>query len=169
MDDNLDKNIEIQNKVIKLFKENKSKIIYLVSIVTIAIISFTYFKINNNNKNNLIAEKYVQAGLYLAAKENNKSQKIYEEIIQSKNKFYSILSLNNIIENNLEPDEAKILDYFEELEKLATTNDQKDLLLFKKSLYLIKISKVQEGNELLNQIINSKSKFKSLAENIIGN
>ena len=45
------------------------------------------------------------------------AQKIYEEIIISKNKFYSILSLNSIIEQNLIFDRDKILEYFEILEK----------------------------------------------------
>tara|TARA_X000001036_G_scaffold398423_1_gene401300 strand:+ start:351 stop:860 length:510 start_codon:yes stop_codon:yes gene_type:complete len=169
MEESTDKNLEANNKVIKLIKDNKSRIIYLFIILIFIGTIFTYLEINNNNKNNLIAEKYVQAGIHLAAKEYKKSKIIYNDIIQSKNKFYSILSLNNIIENNLETEEEKILKYFEIIEKINITKDQKDLLEFKKSLYLIKISKFQEGNKLLKKIIASESKFKSLAEDIISN
>ena len=169
MEESTDKNLEANNKVIKLIKDNKSRIIYLFIILIFIGTIFTYLEINNNNKNNLIAEKYVQAGIHLAAKEYNESKIIYNDIIQSKNKFYSILSLNNIIENDLEPEEEKILKYFEFIEKINITKDQKDLLEFKKSLYLIKISKFQEGNKLLKKIIESESKFKSLAEDIISN
>jgi hypothetical protein len=169
MEESTDKNLKANNKVIKLIKDNKSRIIYLFIILIFIGTIFTYLEINNNNKNNLIAEKYVQAGIHLAAKEYNESKIIYNDIIQSKNKFYSILSLNNIIENDLEPEEEKILKYFEFIEKINITKDQKDLLEFKKSLYLIKISKFQEGNKLLKKIIESESKFKSLAEDIISN
>ena len=169
MEESTDKNLKANNKVIKLIKDNKSRIIYLFIILIFIGTIFTYLEINNNNKNNLIAEKYVQAGIHLAAKEYNESKIIYNDIIQSKNKFYSILSLNNIIENDLEPEEEKILKYYEFIEKINITKDQKDLLEFKKSLYLIKISKFQEGNKLLKKIIESESKFKSLAEDIISN
>ena len=169
MEESTDKNLKVNNKEIKLIKDNKSRIIYLFIILIFIGTIFTYLEINNNNKNNLIAEKYVQAGIHLAAKEYNESKIIYNDIIQSKNKFYSILSLNNIIENDLEPEEEKILKYFEFIEKINITKDQKDLLEFKKSLYLIKISKFQEGNKLLKKIIESESKFKSLAEDIISN
>ena len=169
MEESTDKNLKANHKVIKLIKDNKSRIIYLFIILIFIGTIFTYLEINNNNKNNLIAEKQVQAGIHLAAKEYNESKIIYNDIIQSKNKFYSILSLNNIIENDLEPEEEKILKYFEFIEKINITKDQKDLLEFKKSLYLIKISKFQEGNKLLKKIIESESKFKSLAEDIISN
>jgi hypothetical protein len=169
MEDNLDKKTESKDKVIILLKKNKLKVIYLLVALLAISTSIVFFKINNDNKNILIAEKYVQANLYLAAKDNVKSKIIYEEIILSKNKFYSILALNGIIENNLETNEEKILNYFKSLEKIKKTKEQNDLLDFKKSLYLIKIAKVKEGNDLLKKLINSKSKYKTLAETIIDN
>ena len=42
-----------------------------------------------------------------------KNQKIlFEEIILSKNKFYSILALNTILEKKLEKDKNKIIKIF---------------------------------------------------------
>ena len=55
--------------------------------------------------------------------------------------FYSTLALNNIIEKNLRNNNAKILKYFEIIENLKK-KDQKDLINFKKALYLIKISEI---------------------------
>ena len=49
----------------------------------------------------MISEKYVKAGILLSNNKNEKALKnYYEEIILSKNKFYSILALNTIIEKN---------------------------------------------------------------------
>ena len=46
-----------------------------------------------------------------------KLKNIYEEIILSKNKFYSLLALNTILEKNLINDKKKYLDYFEIIRK----------------------------------------------------
>ena len=90
-----------------------------------------------------------------------------EEIILSKNKFYSILALNTIIEKNLILDHKKIIDYIVLAEDIIETNDQKELLLFKKGLYLIKNSKNLEGEKILKDLIKKNSQLKFLAEEII--
>ena len=133
----------------------------------ILIISTAFIKINNEKKNVLISEKYIQAGLYLASNKLEKSKNIYEEIILSKNKSYSILSLNTILEKKLETDKNKILNYFKIIEELNSSEEQKDLVIFKKALFLINESDIQEGKKLLNDIIESNSKLKSLAEEIL--
>ena len=98
-------------------------------------------------------------------KENAK--KIYDEIILSNNKFYSVLSLNTIVEKNLETDKEKILNYFAHVENIVDSIEQKELIMFKKSLYLINISREKEGYKLLNDLISKNSKLKSIAEEII--
>ena len=45
--------------------------------------------------------------------------------------------------------------------------NQKNLILFKKALYLIKKSNIEEGNKLLKDIIKSESELKFIAEEII--
>ena len=118
-------------------------------------------------KNNLISQKFIQASLYLANNEKDKSVKIYEEIISSKNKFYSILALNIILEKNLESSKDKIIDYFEVVEKLNILKDQKDLLAFKKALFLIKNGEEKKGLDLLNSLVEKESSLKKLVETII--
>ena len=67
-----------------------------------------------------------------------KCKKIYEDILKSNNRFYSTLALNNIIEKNLENNDDKILEYFDTIEKLQKNKEQKDILKFKKALFLLK-------------------------------
>ena len=100
-------------------------------------------------KNSHIFEKYIEAGLKLAQENNTASKQIFEEIILSKNKFYSVLALGSILDNDLEKSKVKILDYFKIVEDMSLSKVQKDLLIFKKALYLIKTSEVEKGNELL--------------------
>ena len=48
------------------------------------------FRDKKIKSNNLISEKYISTGLYLSTKDIEKSKNFYEEIILSKNKFYSV-------------------------------------------------------------------------------
>jgi len=92
---------------------------------------------------------------------------MYEEIILSKNKFYSILSLNTILEKNLISDKSKILEYFKILESSSNTKENNDLIIFKKALFLIKVSDNETGRKLLNDLIEKDSKLKSIAEDLL--
>ena len=74
-----------------------------------------------------------------------------------------------ILEKKLETNSKKILDYFEIVEKLQNKKEQKDLIILKKSLYLIKISQIEKGNELLQKIIDTNSSLKSIAEELLEN
>ena len=114
-----------------------------------------------------MSEKFVKAGLYLSSNNREKSKDLYEEIILSKNKFYSILALNTILEKDLVTDKNKIFQYFKIVEELNKPQEQTDLVIFKKALYLIKISNIKEGNELLKKLIDENSKLKLLAEEIL--
>ena len=87
----------------------------------------------------------------------------------SKNKFYSILSLNTIIEKDLISDKDKILKYFSILEETNTSKAQTDLITLKKGLYLIKISETENGQNLLKKLIDKNSNLKTIAQEIFEN
>tara|TARA_Y100001958_G_C21027990_1_gene402043 strand:+ start:67 stop:576 length:510 start_codon:yes stop_codon:yes gene_type:complete len=167
MDQELDNKFELKDKLISFYQKNKLSILTSVCLLIILIISFFFIQNLRLKNNELIGEKYIQAGLYLASDKKEESKKLFEEIILSENKFYSILSLNTILEKNLESDKNKILKYFEIVEDLANTKEQKDLLIFKKSLFLINVLEIKEGEKLLRMLINSDSKYKKLAEEIL--
>ena len=165
MDQNLDKKIDLKNKLISQLRENKLKIVIFFGLIILLAVIFAFFQINTKNKNSLISEKYIQAGLYLSSNEIENSKKIYEEIILSKNKFYSILALNTIIDKNLEPNEDKVLNYFDILDRVKISDQQRDIIRFKKILYLIKISKIDEAKKLISKI-STDSELKKMLEQI---
>ncbi|MDC1158033.1 hypothetical protein OAT08_00520 [Pelagibacteraceae bacterium] len=167
MEQSTEPKIELKNKIIYFFNKNKLKVIVFLSIFTVILISLTFIEINKKKQNSLIAEKYVEAGLLFNLNKKVISRELYEEIILSKNQFYSILALNTIIEKNLISDSKKILEYFKFVENSLDDEDQKDILIFKKSLYLIKAKNLQEGRKLLKKLIQKKSKFKKLAEKVL--
>ena len=169
MEQEINKNFENKNKFLLILKQNKIKIICILFIFLISALIVIFYKLNEQKKNTLISEKYIQAGLQLSADKKEKSKKILENIILSKNEFYSVLALNTLLEKNLEKDEKKIISYFEILEDLSLPKEQKDLVIFKKALFLIKIFKVDEGKNLLKKLIKENSNYKSLSEEILNN
>ena len=167
MEENIEKKQDLKSRLIHFFDKNKFRFFILISLIVIAIFALSLLQINVKKKNSLIAEKYIQAGIFLANKKNADATLIFEEIIESKNKFYSILSLNTILEKKLLTDKKKILLLFKKIEKIKTTKEQKDLIIFKKALFLINNSEFEEGKKLLQEIIDSQSGLKFLAEEII--
>ena len=169
MEENADKKIEFAEKLKLFFIEHKIKIILIISFFLLILIIFSIMKVNQERENILISEKFIKANIFLSTQNEDKSKELYEEIIKSKNKFYSILALNTIIEKELENDENIIINYFDILQDLSISRDQRDLLIFKKALYLIQISKTKEGKDLLKKLSNSNSYLKNIADQILEN
>jgi len=163
MEDEIIDKSNLTEKIINIFKEKK-KILFLILFIIIAILSLIiFFNYYQSSKNEKISEKYIQAGIYLASKDKEKSKLLYEEVVFSKNKFYSILALNNIIENDLEEDSGKILNFFKIVENIKTDKEKRNLIKLKKALYLMKISKESEGKKLLKEIIKDNSIWNNTA------
>ena len=141
----------------------------IFSTFIILLIIFAVTMIFQERKNILISEKFIKANIFLSSENKDKSKELYEEIIKSKNKFYSILALNTILEKGLENNEDKIIKYFNILQDLSIPSDQKDLLIFKKALYLIQFSKIEEGKNLLRKLSNSDSYLKNISNQILEN
>ncbi len=160
--ENIDK-ISFSEKLINFIKENNKKIITGLIIIIIGALSYLGLIYLDNKKNKELSEKYIKAGIYLTSNDFDNSKKIYKEIILSKNKFYSPLALNNLIENNLENDSNEILKFFEVVEDINTENEFKDLVILKKALYLIKIDRGDEGKKLLGEIVSRNSIWSEIA------
>ena len=64
-------------------------------------------------------------------------------------------------------DKEKILDYFETMETINYSEDILDLINFKKALFLLKNSNFEQGNKLLQKLIDKNSSQKDIAQEII--
>ena len=165
MEQNVDKKIDFKSKVISFYSSNKVFVYSFICIIFLILIFSTFLINNKNEQNKIIAEKYIEAGIYLASDKKEQSINIFEEIIFSNNKFYSVLALNNILEKNLVSDKNKILEYFKLVEKNAS-KEHKDLIVFKKALYLMKSNDIEKANTLFKTLIDKNSPLKSLAEEV---
>ena len=168
MDKELERKYERKNFPF-LLNKHKTKIILIISIIILGIFLIVFLNIFNEKKNSEISEQFLKAGILLSSNQKNESKNILEKIVLSKNTFYSKLALNILIEKNLIRDEEKVLNLFEIVEKVEKNKDQKDLIIFKKALFLIKNGNKSEGNKILNYLISSNSSIKSLAQDIIKN
>lgn len=167
MEKEIENKLYLKDKLINFYNSNKYKIYIFILALVLSLVSLIFINYINEKKNILISKKYVRAGLLLSSNDKDSAKKLYEEIITSKNKFYSILALNVIVEKDLILDEEKILKYFEILESSVSSKDQRDLIIFKKALYLLKMDKVESGYNLLNKLIENNSILKSVATKII--
>lgn len=167
MEQKTENKINSLSKFINFYNYNKLKLLSFFSIIIIGILILLFINHQNKNRNIQIAEKYVKAVIYLSSKDKENAKIILEDIILSKNKFYSLVALNNIIEKKLVKDKNKILKYFEILEKTNVSKETKDLLAFKKALFLIKNLEVNNGKKILKQLINNDSSLKLIAEELL--
>ncbi len=167
MEQNIENKIDYKSRLYNLYRFNKKKIYIFVFILISILIASIFLKYNSNKKDILISENYIKAGVFLSLDKKEEAIKIYEEIIFSKNEFYSILALNTLLDKNLISQNNKILDYFSAVEKIQKSSEQNDIIKFKKALFLLEQSNFEEGNNLLQNLVDKNSKLKSLAEEIL--
>ena len=134
-------------KISSLIKEKRKLLLSFLVLIIIILLAVIFYNHYLNNKNEKISEKYIQAGIHLSNENNEKAKIIYKEIVLSKNKFYSILALNNILENNLVENSNEILSLFEIVEDINVKKEQRNLIKLKKALYFKKILRNDEGNK----------------------
>ncbi|MFL2875900.1 MAG: hypothetical protein CBE46_000200 [Candidatus Pelagibacter sp. TMED286] len=167
MQENQENKIELKDKLENLYSYHKGKIYIFIIVLLIAVTSFALINNLNKKKSIKIGQQYIEAGIYLASDNKNQAKKIYEEIILSKNNFYSILALNKIVEKKLVIDKNKILKYFNILEKSISSKDERELIIFKKALYLIKNSDAKTGEDLMKNLIEQDSSLKNIIQEIL--
>ena len=79
MEQSLDKNIELKDRILSFYRRNKYKIYFFITILVVTIISFTFLNTYKKNNNKKIAEKYVQAGIYLSAEKKKQHKKFMKK------------------------------------------------------------------------------------------
>ena len=167
MEENINIKSSFKNKLTNFYNFNKIKVYLFAFILLALMIIIVFIKNNNEKKNVLISEKFIQAGVLLSSNKKDQAKNIFEEIILSKNSFYSILALNILIEKELITNKEEVLRNFKIVEKSVSNQDSKDLIKLKKALYLINISEVEKGNILLKDLVDKNSKQKNIAEEIL--
>ena len=97
----------------------------------------------------------------ISQKKSDEALDILKNIINENDKTYSVLSLYLIIDQKLEKDERKIINYFDKVLSIKSLkNEDSDLIKLKKAIFISSYENEKELLKLLNPIINSDSVWK---------
>ena len=89
-------------------------------------------------------------------------------IVSRKHKFYSPLALYFIIDNKLETDSIKIINYFDIILSIKSIDKENlNLIKIKKAIYLFDSKSEEQIIKTLNPVINSDSVWRNTAIQII--
>ena len=138
--------------------------------VFLILILFSYFLHKNLQKKNEIklSEQYIQATIQFQGKNINETRKLLEDIIKENHKFYSPLALYFMIDNNLEIDNSKIINYFDRILLINSLDKESlNLIKIKKAISLSKYDNEEVILKTLNPIINSDSVWRDMAIRLI--
>ncbi len=159
-----------EKKGFMIFIKSKMKLI-IISIVILFLIGILFGWLDYKNKKKItkVAENFIEAKIMLSKNNPNKSLKILKEIIDEKEKIYSPLALFLLIDQNLEIDKEKILEYFDIVLSIKNIESEDlNLLKLKKAIFISNTSSESEILALLNPIINSDSVWKAMAIKFVG-
>ena len=158
-----------QNKILNFVKKNSKKIIILLTSLVLILFIFFFYKDLQKKKEVKISEFYTEATIQFNKKKIDESKKLLVNIINESHKFYSPLALYFIIDNNLEADRLKILDFFDIILSINSIDKENlNLIKIKKALLLLNLGEEIELLNLLNPIINSESIWKNNAAKVLG-
>ena len=158
-----------KSKFRKLYDANKLLIFSTLFVLIIASISFSFYTVSREKKQILLADNYMVAKFYLQNNERDKGRKILKEIILANNSTYSTLSLFLILDEDLFDDQSEISNLFDHL--LANNEfeqEVKNLIIFKKTLFLSNFANELEMVENAKQLINTNTLWKPHALLLLG-
>ena len=158
-----------KSKFRRLYDGNKLLIFSTLFVLIITSISFSFYTVSREKKQILLADNYMVAIFYLQNNERDKGRKILKEIILANNRTYSTLSLFLILDEDLVDDQREISNLFDHL--LANNKfeqEVKNLIIFKKTLFLSNFANELEMVENAKQLINTNTLWKPHALLLLG-
>ena len=158
-----------KSKFRRLYDANKLLIFSTLFVLIIASISFSFYAVSREKKQILLADNYMVAIFYLQNNERDKGRKILKEIILANNRTYSTLSLFLILDEDLADDQKEISNLFDHL--LANNKfeqEVKNLIIFKKTLFLSNFANELEMVENVKPLINTNTLWKPHALLLLG-
>jgi len=154
------RNEKIKNFLIK----NKKKLISVISIFVLLLMGYFGYKEYKNIQRLKISDEFNMIVAEYSETNIETTVKRLIDVINKKDPTYSPLSLYFIIDNKLISDHQQVANFFDVLiNKVDQEKEMKNLIIYKKSLYIA--DRADEG-ELLNTLsplINTESIWKSHA------
>ena len=143
-----DQNLDIkENRFKSFFITNQKRIFLFISAVIIIFFGFFAYNYYKDVQNIKVSEKFNSVLIKISKNEKIQIQDQLIEIIEEKNKFYSPMALNLIIDKNIQIKDEEILNLFNTVLSISDLDkSDKDLFKIKKALFLSKENKNEERN-----------------------
>ena len=150
-----------RDKVFNFLQKNKFKIIAITVIIILAVSSFSIYSFFKEKEKINFSNIYIEATVMLKNDELNKAEQSLKKLVLSKDPFYSMIALNLIINKKFFKKNIEIIDFFDYLIKSKKFDkEQKNLLIYKKSIFMMDFISENELINQLNPIINTDSVWK---------
>jgi len=161
-------NRTLQEITYNFFKKNIKNIIILLTILIFILFSFFLYQHLQDKSNKETSEQYTKASILINKDKKEDSKPILINIINKKHSFYSPLALFLIINNNMEENSEKIINYFDQILKIRSIDDENlNLIKIKKAFFLFNTDNEELIVKTLNPVINSNSVWKNMATQLI--
>ena len=153
-----------QEKIINFFVNNKKKLIILISLLIFIIFGYIIYQEFKKNNKIRIANKYNIATInYISGDKSNVKTDLID-IVNEKDKTYSILALYFLVDNNIISNNEKINELFDIIIKdISLEKEIENLVIYKKALFNSDFESENTLIKILNPLINSDSIWKSHA------
>lgn len=163
-------NHSFKNKTVNLIKKNVKNLIILITLIILIFFGYLFNKDLTYKKEVKISEDYTLATINFKEKKRDEAKKLLENIIIKSHRFYSPLALYFIIDNKLETDSLKIINFFDKILLIKSIDEENlNLIKIKKAIFLFDLGDEDTILKTLNPIINSESVWREMAIKLISN
>ena len=160
-------NNTLQKKTRDLIKKNLKSLVIASTLLILTLFSYIFYTDLKKKNEIKISEQYIQATIQFKEKKDI-AKELLENIINKNHKFYSPLALYFIIDNNLEKDSLKIINFFDKILSISSMNQENlNLIKIKKAIFLFSFGEEKLIIKTLNPIINSESVWRNVAIKLI--
>ena len=153
---------ETRKEKIKNFIINKKKNIF-ASVIFLVLILFSiiFYKEYEKGQRESLANKYNLTIIEYEKGDKSKILNSMREIIEKKDKTYSVLAFYYLLDNDLITSKEEINKYFDLLiDEIGLDIENKNLTIFKKGLFNSDFANENEILNILNPLIKSESIWK---------
>jgi predicted negative regulator of RcsB-dependent stress response len=149
-------------KILNFFINNKKNLIIGFSIILISIIGYLSMKEVRERDKIKLANQYNVVTINFKIEDKQKTIDQLTKLIKENDPTYSPLALYFLIDNDLIDNKNEISSLFDGLINETNLDEEiKNLIIYKKALFISDFSSENDLLKILNPIINSESIWKS--------
>lgn len=161
-------NKTLDQKITEFYKKNRRKFYLIFGLILIVFLGLILISNLQENKNQNVSDDFNRANILIANEEFENAKKLLFTVIENKDKFYSPLALNTIIEQGLYNTPLEIIEMYDTVINIRGLEEEnKELIKFKKALFLLNSENEGEMIKVMKSIIENDSVWKLKATNFL--